>query len=200
MPAEVDVCNVALARVGASRITGIDDGSTNANHCLTLYPPLRTSLLRSHHWNFAMTSVQLAQDESTAEIDYVYAYTLPSDCLKVVEYSGGAPTAALVTVPGLRPHVGQYVIRGRKLLSNDGEAYITYLRDVDNPGEWDGLFFQVVTWWLASDLAAAILKDAGLAQKYLQIATALLLPMASAVDGQEGTVVPMVVDDLTWGR
>ena len=84
MPAEVDCLNDALSQLGAATITDIADGSTNANHCLRLYPALRDGLLRSAHWNFAMTRVELAQDVTPPLFEFSYAYTLPADCLKLV--------------------------------------------------------------------------------------------------------------------
>ena len=53
MPAETDIVNVALRKIGATAITALDDGSTNANIAQDLYDEIRDSLLRSHPWNFA---------------------------------------------------------------------------------------------------------------------------------------------------
>ncbi len=53
MPSETNLLNDALSQIGASLITGIDEGSINANHCQLFYPSLRDDLLRSAHWRFA---------------------------------------------------------------------------------------------------------------------------------------------------
>jgi len=203
MADETDLLNDALSQFGGSSITSISDGSINANHCLRFYPPLRRSLLRVHHWNFALKWVQLAQDVTPPVAMWAYAYTLPPDCLKVVNYGGSATATSSLSLifpdSGIRV-VTRYKIEGRKLVSNDGTVYIQYLRDVTNPDEWDGLFYQVMSAWLASKLCLAITKDIKLSTGLLGQARDVLLPLATAVDGQEGSVEPYVVDDLLWGR
>ena len=102
MPSETDFLNDALGQIGAARITAIDDGSVNANHCSTFYGPLRRSVLRSHHWNFAETRVELAQDVAPPAFEFAFAYTLPADLLKIKEYFGTNPdTTALVLLPDM---------------------------------------------------------------------------------------------------
>jgi hypothetical protein len=202
MASETDCLNDALGQIGAASISAIDDGSTNANFCLRFYAPLRDGLLRSHHWNFAIKRVELALDVVAPVTQYAYAYTLPADNLKVIDYAGANPTslvAPYVLWPGVR-YQPIYKIESGKLLSNDGQAWITYLRRVENPDEWDALFYQVVATQLASKLAAAIPKDMKKAEALLSQAVNILLPLALASDGQEGSTEPFVVDDLTWGR
>jgi hypothetical protein len=62
------------------------------------------------------------------------------------------------------------------------------------------MFYQVMASWLASKLCMAITKDVKLSTGLLGQARDILLPIATAVDGQEGSVEPYVVDDLLWGR
>lgn len=203
MASETDLLNDALSQCGATPITAIDDGSINANHCQRFYPPLRDALLRMHHWNFALKWVQLAQDVTPPVAEFAYAYTLPADCLKVVNYGGSATAISSLSLifpdSGIRV-VTRYKVQGRKLVSNDGTVYIQYLRRVTNPDEWDAGFYQAVSTWLASKLAMAITKDIRLSTGLLAQARDILLPLATAVDGQEGSIEPYVVDDLLWGR
>lgn len=199
MASETDLLNDALGMIGANTITAIDDGSTNADFCQIFYPTLRDSLLRAHHWNFAMTRQALSQDLVAPSYEFAYAYVLPSDCLKVVEYAGGTPSSTALT-DGLDVTIKRYRVEGRRLFSNDGVVSIRYIRRVENVDEFDALFYQTLATWLASKLAAAILKDMKMAAGLLEMATTMLLPMASATDGQEDSTEPFVVDDLTWGR
>ena len=200
MPSQTDCLNDALGQIGAATVTAIDDGSTNANFCLTFYPPLRDSLLRSHHWNFAMKRVELALDVTAPLFEFAYAYTLPSDLLKLVEYVGSNSTSIYVTNQDWRyQYKPFYKVEGRKLYSNDGRALIRYLRRVENPDEWDAMFYQGMTQSLASKLVLAIRKDAKQATSLYELAQATLM-MAMAVDGQEDPIQPFVTDNLLWGR
>lgn len=202
MPSETDCLNDALGQIGAAKITSMEDGSTNANACKIFYPSLRDGLIRSHHWNFAIKRVELALDTTAPTFGFAYAYTLPPDNLKVLDYGGASPSTATFPYalwPGSR-YRPYYKIESGKLLSNDGQAWVVYLRRVTNPDEWDALFYQVVATQLASKLAAAIPKDMKKAAELLSQAVNVLLPLALASDGQEGSIEPFVVDDLTWGR
>ena len=202
MPSETDLLNDALGQIGASRITAIDDGSAKANWCATFYPSLRRGMIRAHHWNFAEARQELAQDAVAPIFEFSFSYTLPPLLLKIKEYNG-----SLLTVPTgvdpyywMHPYEGYYKIEGRKLLTNDGIVKIVFVQDVTNPDVWDSLFYQALATHLASKLAAAITKDSNKSTQLLQAATALLYPLAMAVDGQEGTVIPYAVPDLLWGR
>ena len=58
------------------------------------------------------------------------------------------------------------------------------------------MFYQAASSWLASKLASAIAKNEKMASMKLQEAMNVLLPLAMAVDGQEGTELPSTIDDL----
>lgn len=199
MPSETDLLNDALSMIGAKEITSIDDGSINANHCKRLYPNLRDSVLRSHHWNFAMKRVELAQDATAPAFEFAFAYTLPPDCLKVVEYNGAnLDTSSLSLFEAAA--ADRYKIEQRKLLTNDGSVKIVYIQRVTDPNLWDSLFYQMLSTWLASKLAMPISKDVRMSSGLLDQVIKLMLPLATAVDGQEGSVEPYRSDSLTRGR
>lgn len=201
MSGETDLLNDALSQIGEVSIGSINDGTVNANHCLALYPALLDAILRSHHWNFAITLVALSPDVTAPVYEYAYAYTLPSDCLKVIAYAGGQTTTPILLIAnGIPSQPLPFKIVGRKLYSNEGVVYIQYIARKSNPSDWDALFYQVVSTWLASKLAMAITKDARKSNALLQQAVTVLLPMALAVDGQEGSIEPFYTDDLLWGR
>lgn len=187
MPSEVDLVNDALGQIGASPITAIDDGSVAANHAQRFLPSLRDAALRAHHWNFAMTRAKLVASATTPLFEFTYAYPLPSDFLKIVHYNGKTNTT-------------EYRIEGREVLTDDSTVEIVYLKRVTNPDLWDPLFYQMLTTWLASKFASAIAKDTRKAESLLRQALHVLLPIATAVDGQEGSVEAFTVDDLLTVR
>lgn len=202
MSTETDLCNDALSQLGAATITSLGDGSINSNHCQRFYPQLRDARLASHHWNFALTWVQLSPDVTGPIAGFNFAYTLPADCLKVVNYGGALPSSPPLIMTYNSPYTRilvQYKIEGRKLVSNDGTAYIQYLRRITNPDEWSPLFYQGVSSALASKLAMAIPKDEKKAIALMQMAE-MTFATAMAVDGQENSIEPYIVDDLIWGR
>ncbi len=199
MPSQTDLLNESLARIGALRIGAIDDGSINANFCQTMYPGTRTALLRMHHWNFATARASLNLNVEVPPFEFQYSYKLPADWLKMREYNGGP-----VNTVGLTFWQGQwwarYVIEDKNLLSNDTSAFIVYTKEVVDCNQWDSLFYQTCVTMLAAKLADAIPKDSKKSNALLHEAMTLWLPAALAADGQEGTVIPFVTDELTRGR
>ena len=57
MASEVDICNRALSKLGAARITSLTEDSVNARACNAMYESVRDAELRAHPWNFAMKRV-----------------------------------------------------------------------------------------------------------------------------------------------
>lgn len=202
MPSETDFLNDSLSQIGSGHITSIDDGSVSANYCRTFWPALRRSLIRSHHWNFAEARATLALESTAPAFEYAYSYALPTLLLKIKVYNGTSLTTTSFTALGEFGwwSTPWYKIEGRKLLSNDATVQIVYVQDVLDPNLWDALFYQGAAAHLAAKLASAIAKDTRLAQSKLQEATALWMPMAVAVDGQENPEPPYQVNDLLWGR
>jgi len=198
---ETNILNGALGAIGAARVTGIDDGSVNANWCKTYYPNLRRTLLQIGTWSFAEDRKQLEAKEEVPLFEFVFKYSLPSDLLRLKCYNGNLlMPPAVYDLNWWMVYRDWYKIEGQYLLSNDGQVYIVYVKDIGNPSLWSPLFYQTLEQWLASKLAAAILKSEALADAKLKAAMGLYLPLAAVVDAQQQPIHPYVVDDLTWGR
>lgn len=192
--------NDALGQCGFARVTAIDDGTVNANWCQTFYPKLRRAGLSLARWSFAETRLQLVQNVTPPAFEFAYSYAVPSDMLIIREYNGATLTPSAVDPNWWYAMAGRYKIESGNLYSNEGEVKIVYTRDETNVEKWSDLFYQMLSTWLASKLAMAIGKDSAKSSALYNQAIALGLPLAAAIDGQQGTVTPYVVDDLTWGR
>lgn len=152
----IDLCNSALQRVGAASITSLSDNSPEARACSVAYDSNRTDELRKHPWNFAIKRAILAPDATAPLFDYDYAFTLPSDCLRL-----------------LRPNTARldWQIEGRKILTNDGDTlYIRYIYDCQDAAQFDASFYNVVSAAMAVDICEKLTqsntKKASLAQDY----------------------------------
>lgn len=49
---DYDIVNLALVRLGATRITSMTDGTKNASEANAIYELIRDEILRDHEWNF----------------------------------------------------------------------------------------------------------------------------------------------------
>ena len=50
---DYEIVNLALVRLGATRITALNDGTKNANEANAIYSLIRDEILRDHPWSFA---------------------------------------------------------------------------------------------------------------------------------------------------
>lgn len=201
MASEADFLNGALGLIGADPIENIDEGTTNSGWCKTFWPPLRKSMIRSHHWKFAEARGELGISATPPLFEYSMSFALPGDLLKITEFNGFELIVPQSAPPFYWQYVqGRYRISGDKLYTNDSQAFIVYLKDEENPDLWDAIFYQAAESWLASKLARAIRKDSRLAESLMGVAVNVLLPLGMAVDSQEGSTRRYVSDDLIAGR
>jgi len=152
MASEVDVCNLALQKMGARRIVSLTEDSPNARDCNAVYATLRRVELRKNVWNFARKRALLAPDAETPDFGFALQFSLPADFIRMTQNNRGE-----VSGVGRRRTLGQpvvdYQIEGRKLLSNEGtEIRLLYVSDITDPNLFDPLFVDA----LASRMAEVL--------------------------------------------
>jgi len=144
MASVVQICNSALNQLGASSITALTEDSKNARICNERYETIRDAVYRSHPWNCLVKRVQLAQDTDTPAWGFTYQYTLPSDCLRVLQ---------------IKDYNSDYKIEGRKLLIDESDVYLIYLTIETDVNQLDILLRETISAGLAQDIAYAITSN-----------------------------------------
>lgn len=81
---DVALCTRALVKIGARPITSFTDGSAESEIASLLYTPTRDGLLSSYAWSFATMQTTLTRSASSPIADFQYAYTLPTDMLRII--------------------------------------------------------------------------------------------------------------------
>lgn len=175
---QTDICNLALQRVGAPAIMDIlDTEDKNARACLLAFEATVREVSRERRWNCLRKRATLGQLDEAPAFEWAKQYQLPTDFISLVEVNGfdyhGQPQA-------------HWEIEGRRLLTDEERADITYVAYVDDPVEWDALFSNAVVVLLASKLAARLRSDdlnvsRGLLDEYMRVA----LPKAGMRGGAE---------------
>jgi hypothetical protein len=123
---DVAICNLALQKLGAKRITSLTEDSPNARSCNACYELIRDAVISKHSWSFAIKRATLAPDATDPEFDYDYAFSMPADCLRVL--------------PPNRNDL-DWVMEDRKILTNDGDTLeIRYLYRVTDPTKFHAQF------------------------------------------------------------
>jgi len=176
------ICNMALSKVGANRITSLEDGNKNAILCNEFYESTVDEVLRMHPWNCAIHRATLAALADAPDFGYAYQYTLPTTpyCLRVLQ---------------MEYLDYEFKIEGRVLLTNEGTCNIIYIKRITDPTKFDSLLVEAIATRLATKLAYPITQSKTLTEQLAE-EFKLVLSAARTADSQEGTVE--VLDTSTW--
>lgn len=197
MASEVDICNLALARLGDSAtVASIDppEGSAQAEHCARFYPIARDSALESHAWGFALRRAVLAALSSDVW-EWTCAYTLPTDVVRVL--------AVLPLTGASEAKSEPYSIEGDRVIRTNQEgASLRYVARITDTTLFSPLFVDALGWLLASHLAGPIIKgDAGVQMSRLCFQNyTVLVGQARASDANQRHVPPTHTPGWIGGR
>lgn len=150
MATDTGICNSALLKIGATRISSLTQGTKNANACQEQYEKLRDDLLRQHAWNFAVKRRKLAQLTEAPTYEFDHAYQLPTDWLRVLAVHDNDAGHGTV----------EYRIEEAKtLLSSSDEIWLTFVRQVVDANEMTPDFRETLAAYLARELAIPIAES-----------------------------------------
>lgn len=145
----VEICNRALQKLGAKRITSLTQDTPNARSCNVAYEVLKKAELRSHPWNFAIKRAELAADATDPDWGRSKSFTLPEDFLRLLD-----------DYPEDLSNSKDWQIEGRKIITDDSAPlYIRYIYDVTDPNEFDALFSEALSSRLAMELCEEITQS-----------------------------------------
>jgi len=201
MASEVDICNLALARLGDNAtVASIDppEGSAQAEHCARFYPVARDSLLEMHAWKFATRRVLLAQ-LTTDTWNWSFAYAEPTGVLKLLAVLPASASSDADT----QEYEAETDGNGTPIILTDQEgASLRYVAHVTDTTVFSPLFVDALAWLLASYLAGPVLKgDAGAAMAKACLQSFMLaLSNAKVSDANQRKVRPEHKPDWIAGR
>ena len=81
MLTKIDLCSMALLKLGERPIQSLTDDSAAAQLARTLFDPVMDALIAAHPWRFATRTYELTE---TTDNDFV----IPSDVLRVIRAPG----------------------------------------------------------------------------------------------------------------
>lgn len=140
MSSVVDICNRALSKIGAARVTAI----TDSKPCNSAYEAVRDRVFRAYPWNCLMERAQLAPLSTDPVYEYDYQYQIPSDCNRVIEVD--------------TPY--QWVVEGRKILTDEGDVLnIRYQKKETDPAKYDSILIEALAARLAFEICEEITQS-----------------------------------------
>ncbi len=170
---EIDICNLALRKVGAQTIMSLDEQSENARLCKIFYPRVRDTVLRLYPWNCATKRASLTALSEAPAFGYAYQYTLPPDCLFVQRMDNQDI---------------DYKIEGRVLLTDSTTANILYTARVTNPTLFDQLLIQCLYTFLAAEISTSLRQDIQMYRGLMEEINTRILPSARSLNSQENSI------------
>jgi hypothetical protein len=187
------ISNMALVRCGAKEITSFeDDVSREAQICRRLFHAARRTALAQHTWTGATRDVQLSQNSSITPVFWEYAYTLPTDMLRIISVH---PSDNPEAVCNYSVQNANSTEADNVLLSDSNQIYLRYVFDNTDLMTLSDGFREVLTFVLARDLCMSLGKSAN---KY-QLTNAeykRALTMGKSIDGIQKE--PQVIQSGSW--
>lgn len=151
MASQLQIVNLALIRLGEGRITSLSDNAQASEMVTDIWEQVRDDELRRRAWRFATVRASLAADVATPEWGFSYQYTLPGDCVRVLQISEYYPGVELSDYRN--GDTAEYRVEGDKILSrSSGELKIKYTTNAKDIGLWDPCFADVFSWRIAKEM------------------------------------------------
>jgi hypothetical protein len=143
MTTDVDVCNLALARLGDARISAIDTTTAQGTYCGLFYSQTLEELQTDYEWQFCRKIATLTATTAPA-MGYSAAYTLPADYLRLLR----------VNDVNMEENFGRFEIVGSTLhTSITAPVRIDYISSVTTVTSFPALFTELLSIKLAANLA-----------------------------------------------
>ena len=201
MASAVDICNLALARLGdEATVSAISpaDGSVQAMHCARFYPIARDMMMEAHPWKFAFRRAAIATTTDKAR-GWAFAYAMPSGCLKVLAIKHSEDYAL---TEGAEYEIGANDSGTMLIYTNQEDANLEYIALTTDTSKFTPLFVDALSWLLASYLAGPLLKgDVGMNAGRNAFANfRVAFSMAANSDADQRNVTPTHTPDWIGAR
>lgn len=183
----VDICNLALGKLGSKFITSITggDSSNEALQCSNCYYDKVDEILGAAPWNFAQNMVNLAQLNITppfGNLNIVYA--IPTDCVKVNYKNVIAPVK----------------IVGSQIITNATSLGIKYTFRNYNVSTYFPQFKTALACLIAAEICFALTNSVKKAEGLMDEYNEIKLPEAISSDAQQGTPDPVIANEWDNAR
>jgi hypothetical protein len=111
---------------------------------------VRDRVFREHPWNCLTKRAKLAQDTTAPTYEFTYAYTLPSDNLRILKFADIATSYAVSNDIELQNRKWKIINRFRL------EVYILYVARITDTEVYDTSLVETLSAALAADIAYSI--------------------------------------------
>lgn len=140
MASRVDICNLALLKLGSgSKITSLTDNSVAARALSNCYDLIRKAELRANTWSFALKRVSLPAAATPPAWGYANAFPLPADFVRLMQVNEFYLTPALLDYN--TKDASAFAIESGQIMTDyNAPLRVRYVWDVTDEGLFDALF------------------------------------------------------------
>jgi len=178
MASTVGICNQAITLVGGNRITGLDDGSDEADSCLDIYDDLRDLVLEGADWTFATKRYTLLPEAGTPAWGYTYQFTKLAEMIRVINVSESPDNLNGESDLDWR-------LEENLILCDEAKIYVKAIKQITDPSRFSAGYVQSFVLLLASYLSIPIAGSRSL-QESFKIQYDNSLPITHSNDGRQG--------------
>lgn len=177
---DVTICNSALIKLGAERITSLSDDSKEAQLCNEQYAKIRDALIYGHPWNFATRSAVLTSNGTEHAWNGYQQYDLPTGFLRLIN---------------LEDEFVLWAVEEDKLYCDDTTVNARYIVQITDPTKFSVAFTELLSAKLALELSYSLVQSASL-KETLKADYQVALRDARSFDSQEGS--PGTLNSSLW--
>lgn len=144
--ATVDIVNYALARAACPRIVSLAESTEIAAFASATYLNIFKEVMKKGPWSSLVKRAAALTATTTPVFEYSYAYTLPTDFIRLLQVNEGDPLRYDYKIEGLS---GTQV-----LLIQESVVNIVYIANLTDTTKWDSDLTEAVVTRLAAEFAA----------------------------------------------
>lgn len=178
----VHIVNRALFKVGAARITSLDDETKFAIIAKENYAAWRDEVLESHPWNFALQWRSLGQQGDFSHPIFSNGFVIPEDCLRPHATDLG--------------HGQTWKVESGLIVCNSDSLNAQMITRVTDESKFSPTFVEAFANRMAFDFAYSVANSASL-QKNMLDAWSVSTGIARSNDAQGGGT-PSRVTAIGW--
>jgi hypothetical protein len=152
----VQICNIALGRIGSQKIADLTERSAEGMACNDLYELKRDEALEAAIWPFATVRSALTL-QGTAPDEWGYSYAYPAQCMRAQRIDDGLRVRRREQEI---PYAIEMDSQGRKLIYTDQpDAVLVYTKKLTDTTLFQPSFIDALAWLIGAELALVLPVD-----------------------------------------
>lgn len=172
----VEIVQRALHKVESDTIESFTEGGTESDLAKLLFDEARQFILKRGLWTWAIKRARLPQVTETPAFGYQYAYRLPADLIKPIEFYADQAGRMVMR---------DYRREGDGIVCDYTEVYCRYVFDQQDPNKMGPDFRVALEDYLAYQFALSLPGSRALAGDHLERFERVSLPRAMSAEGIE---------------